>query len=173
MDLLYTLLLVAIPAIIVYLASYLSFKKIIESEENRRKQELMVNNQKIIIPIRLRAYERLILFLERISPENLIVRITRPEMNSGELQEALITAIRSEFEHNLSQQLYVSIQTWESVKNAKSNLIGIINSAMDGISPLSPGIILSRKILTKLVEREENPVTPSIEFLKSEVSILF
>ena len=173
MEQLYTLLLIAIPAIMVFLASYLSFKKIIEVEQNRRKQELMVNNQKVIIPIRLRAYERMILFLERISPDNLIVRVSRPEMRAKELEQTLIATIRTEFEHNLSQQLYVSPEAWDKVAGAKTNLISIINTAMDEISPDSPGIILSRKILVKLVEHEVNPVSPAIDYLKSEVNMLF
>ncbi|SDC93605.1 DUF7935 family protein [Williamwhitmania taraxaci] len=173
MDPLYTLLLVAIPAIIVYLSSYLSFKKIIESEHNRHKQEILLNNQKLIVPIRLRAYERLILFLERVSPENLIVRIHRPEMKAKELEKALMDTIRAEFDHNLSQQLYVSAQAWEAVKSARANLLNIISTAMDEISPESPGIILSRKILVKLVEHEVNPVSPAIDYLKSEVNQLF
>ena len=173
MEQLYTLLLIAIPAIMVFLASYLSFKKIIEVEQNRRKQELMVNNQKVIIPIRLRAYERMILFLEIISPDNLIVRVSRPEMRAKELEQTLIATIRTEFEHNLSQQLYVSPEAWDKVAGAKTNLISIINTAMDEISPDSPGIILSRKILVKLVEHEVNPVSPAIDYLKSEVNMLF
>ena len=173
MEQVYTLLYIAIPAIMVFLASYLSFKKIIEVEQNRRKQELMINNQKVIIPIRLRAYERMILFLERISPDNLIVRVSRPEMRAKELEQTLIATIRTEFEHNLSQQLYVSPEAWDKVMGAKTNLISIINTAMDEISPDSPGIILSRKILVKLVEHEVNPVSPAIDYLKSEVNLLF
>jgi len=173
MEPLYTLLLVAIPSIIVYLSSYLSFKKIIESEHNRHKQEILLNNQKLIVPIRLRAYERLILFLERISPDNLIMRVNNADFMAKDLEKALTDAIRAEFDHNLSQQLYVSPQAWDAVKSARANLLNIISTAMDEISPNSPGIILSRKILVKLVEHEVNPVTPAIDFLKGEVNMLF
>lgn len=173
MEPLYTLLLVAIPTIIVFLSSFFSFKKIIDSEHNRHKQEILLNNQKLIVPIRLRAYERLILFLERVSPENLIVRVSQPQMKAKELEKALTDTIRAEFDHNLSQQLYVSSEVWEAVKSARLNMINIITSAMDEISPDSPGIILSRKILVKLVEHEVNPVTPAIDFLKKEVNMIF
>ena len=115
MEPLYTLLLVAIPTIIVFLSSYFSFKKIIDSEHNRHTQQILLNNHKFIDPIRLRAYERLILFLERISPENLIVRVSQPQMKAKELEKALTDAIRAEFDHNLSQQLYVSTEAWEAV----------------------------------------------------------
>lgn len=173
MEPLYTLLLVAIPSIIVYLSSYLSFKKIIESEHNRHKQEILLNNQKLIVPIRLRAYERLILFLERISPDNLIMRVNNADFMAKDLEKALTDAIRAEFDHNLSQQLYVSPQAWDAVKSARANLLNIISTAMEEISPNSPGIILSRKILVKLVEHEVNPVTPAIDFLKNEVNQIF
>lgn len=173
MEQLYTLLLISIPAIMVFLASYLSFKKIIEVDQNRRKQEILLNNQKLIVPIRLRAYERLILFLERISPDNLIMRVNNANFMAKDLEKALTDAIRAEFDHNLSQQLYVSAQAWDAVKSARVNLLNIISTAMDEISPNSPGIILSRKILMKLVEHEVNPVTPAIDFLKNEVNQIF
>jgi hypothetical protein len=110
---------ITIPALLVFLAGYLALSAMIRNDANRRRLELMLNNQKVTLPLRLQAYERLTLFLERISPESLIVRVNKAGMSAQKLQTALLESIRAEWEHNLSQQLYVSHEAWELVKNAK------------------------------------------------------
>jgi len=67
----------------------------------------------------LQAYERLILLMERITPDNLIMRIDSTGMNTNEFHLELLSNIRAEFDHNISQQLYVSDLVWQDVYNAK------------------------------------------------------
>ena len=91
-------------------------------------------------------------------------------MNAGQLQSALLSAIRSEFEHNLSQQIYMTPQAWEVVKNARSNVIKLINSESERINPEAQSIELSKQLLSKVMELEKEPTRVAIDFLKSEVA---
>jgi hypothetical protein len=129
--------------------------------------------QKIILPLRLQAYERIILFLERIAPNNLIMRLNKPEMTSVQLQAALVKAIREEFEYNLSQQLYISSKAWEMVKNAKEETIKLINIASGKIPETTSSGELIRIILDLSLETESLPVNIAIDEIKKEVQKIF
>lgn len=162
-----------LPALIVFLTSYLLIKKLIENEHKVKKIDLMYKNEQYILPVRLQAYERLVLFLERISPESMIMRINRQGMTSQQLHSELLSNIRAEFEHNLSQQIYVSRDSWEVIKNARSNLINIINFAAKSIEPESPSIKLSQTILESIMEKESSPTDIAIDYIKKEINGLF
>ncbi|MBN2519659.1 MAG: hypothetical protein JXB17_04075 [Bacteroidales bacterium] len=158
-----------LPALIVFLTAYFIIHSFVKNDQERRRNEIRMLNQKTITPIRLQAYERIVLFLERISPESLIMRLNDPKIPSGQLQSDLLSAIRAEFEHNLSQQIYISNHAWEVVKSAKSNVIKIINSAADKIKPDSPSFELSKAILESMMEVNKSPNMVAIEFLKREM----
>jgi hypothetical protein len=129
--------------------------------------------QKILLPLRLQAYERIILFLERISPNNLIMRMNKPEMSSVQLQSALVKVIREEFEYNLSQQLYISLKAWELVKNAKEETIKLINMASGKIPETASSGELIKNILDLAVEKERLPVNDAIDEIKKEIQLIF
>ena len=164
---------IVLPALLVFLAGYLAMARLLRDEADRRKGERILSNQRISTPIRLQAYERLVLFLERISPESMIVRVNHPNMNAQSLQTALLSTIRSEWEHNLSQQLYVSNEAWELTRNAKGNVIKLINICSERVEPDAPSIRFSQTILDLMVELEQHPTTIAIEQLKKEVGEFF
>ena len=110
-----------VPALIVFITSYLLIKMMVKNDGDRRNKEIILQNQKTITPLRLQAYERAVLFLERISLESLILRVNKQGMTSKQLQSEILSAIRAEFEHNLSQQIYMGPQVWEVIKNARIN----------------------------------------------------
>jgi hypothetical protein len=170
MEILADVLKITIPALIVFFTSWILLRNMISSEQDRRRQELILQNSRTITPIRLQAYERIILFLERISLESLLVRISTSEMNASQLHTAMLSTIRSEFEHNLSQQIYMTPQAWEVVKNARSNMIKIINSVAEKMSPESTGLALSRQLLETIMELEKEPTRAAIDFIKAEVT---
>jgi hypothetical protein len=121
----------------------------------------------------LQAYERVILFLERITPESLIMRVSQSNMNSKQLQVEMLASVRAEFDHNLSQQLYLSNEAWEMVKNARSNTLKLINTASDQVPSEAPYMQLSTVILEMMMDMEKNPSSEAINFLKEEVQKLF
>lgn len=162
-----------LPAIIVFLTAFLLIGKFIDNEQKKMRIELRANNRKQITPIRLQAYERIVLFLERIAPNALIMRSQQPGMTAKKLQTDLLSLIRAEFEHNLSQQIYMSAQTWNVIKNTKENTVKLINTAADKVDPKAPSIELSKKILETLMDMEIAPNQIAIDFVKKEVGMFF
>ncbi len=160
---------ITIPPLIVFLTAWILLRNMIKNEQDRRRQDLILQNSRTVTPIKLQAYERIILFLERISLESLLVRVISPEMTAPQLHSALVNAIRSEFEHNLSQQIYMSPQAWEVVRNARSNMIKIINSEFEKLPAEANGMSLSKKLLEKIMELEKEPTRVAIDFVKAEI----
>ena len=167
------ILMCTLPALFVFLAAYLVMSKMIKSEQLRLKAETVLNNQKYITPIRLQAYERMVLLLERISPQSLIMRTQRPNITNQELQSALLKTIRTEFEHNMAHQLYISDKAWEMVRMAKEDCIKFINQTALQTKPDDNSLQLCKLVLEKLLDRDLDPTTKAINYLKEEIRTLF
>jgi hypothetical protein len=125
--------------------------------------------QRIILPLRLQACERIVLFLDRIALNNLIMRISRPEMSALQLQAALVGAIREEFEYNLSQQLYISSKAWALVRNAKEETIRLINTASMKVAETAPSSEMVRTLLELVLAEEKSAVDVALEEVKQEI----
>lgn len=166
----YDILLMSIPALIVLITAWVLLKNLMTNDQDKRRQEIVLQNTKTIAPIKLHAYERLVLFLERISLESLLVRVSSPEMSAAQLHSALLTSIRSEFEHNLSQQIYMSPQSWEIIRNARSSTIKMINSEFEKLPANAPGMALSKLLLESVMQMEKEPTRVAIEFIKAEIA---
>lgn len=162
-----------LPSLVVFATTVYLVKKYFEGEEKKRRMQQILNNQQLITPLRLQAYERTVLFLERISPESLIMRINKPGLTCQQLQADLLQAIRSEFEHNLTQQLYISHGAWEMVKIARGRTIQLINSMAEKVQKDAPAINLSKAMLESIVDQEKTPTTDALAFVKNEISQLF
>jgi hypothetical protein len=180
MDILKDLLLIVISAAAVFLTAYFmlksilnSFKTYIESEEKRKLVDLKVKNTEKTMPLRLQAYERLTLFLERIAYENLLPRVPAQEFTAYEYQNLLIQTIRQEFEHNLSQQLYVSGEAWEWIKNAKEDTISTINSSAAMVQQDAPARDLSSMIFENSLKVNRSARQQALDVLKKEIRSLF
>ncbi len=77
--------------------------------------------------MKLQAYERLILLADRIALPNLISRSNQPGLSAREMQNLLVQTIRQEFDHNITQQIYVSPEAWDAIRNLKEQNMLIIN----------------------------------------------
>lgn len=144
------------------------FRKFLERDLQLKNAEDKSERQRDSLPLKLQAYERLILFLERISPNSILVRVHRGGMAASQLQAELVTTVRAEFEHNLSQQIYVSEQAWEEIKDAKEEIIRIINNAFSHVGANASGIQMSSQIFEQVLNMENVPSQKAIDFLKSE-----
>ena len=173
MEIVADILKITMPALLVLLTAWLMLRNMIKNDQNKRRQELLLQGNKTLTPIRLQAYERVVLFLERISLESLIVRVSSPDMTASQLHTALLNTIRSEFEHNLSQQIYISPQAWEVVKSAKSNTIKTINNEAEKLPLKSTGMDLTKRLFDKVVEIEKEPTRVAINFIKEEIARIF
>ena len=168
MELFFELLKIIIPSFIVFITAFYIIKKFFKDQEKKREYDIIIAYNKFTLPMKIQAYERIILFLERISPDSIIMRLAQNVKTSKELQKELLETIRAEFEHNLSQQIYVSSNAWEMVKNAKGNLIKLINVVAEGIDDKSSALNLSQALLEKVIEMKKSPVFDALEFLKAE-----
>jgi hypothetical protein len=169
METLADILKITIPALLVLITAWISLRYLIRNDQDKRKQELILQGSRTVTPIKLQAYERIVLFLERISLESMLVRTSTPGMSARELHSALLTTIRSEFEHNLSQQIYMSPQAWEVVRNARSNMIKIINGEFEKLPENATSMEFSKSLLEAVMEIEKEPTKAAIDYIKGEV----
>ncbi|WP_188815309.1 DUF7935 family protein [Hymenobacter cavernae] len=171
----FDLLKIILPALIVAGAVFLLIRQYLEKEQQRRLIELRLQGTKEILPVRLQAYERVILLLERITPNNLLVRLNSSGQSASEFHRVLLQEIRAEFEHNLSQQLYMSPDAWEEVKQAKEHILTLINKAYQGLNTpqQARGTELAKRVLETLIADETDPTARAINIVKREAAGLF
>ncbi len=174
MEFLTELLKLTIPAALVLYGMYLTTKSFLNKDFERRLMELKVKYAESLIPMRFQAYERMALFLERISAQNLVVRLTDNSLKARELQQMMMDEIRSEFSHNLSQQVYMSDEAWARIRDAMETMISVINQAMEGLDKDAPALELSKSIFNTLIAQGGEEVTAgALRFIKQEVRTYF
>jgi len=162
-----------VPALVVFFTVWIMLRIWSKNEDERRKNEFNMHITDDILPVRLQAYERSILLLERISPDSMIMRLSRNDYTARQLQQELLTNITSEFEHNIAQQTYISSEAWEKMKTAKNQVINLVNNAAKELKPDAAGKTLGKLILERITELNNPPSQVAIEFLKEEVKTLF
>lgn len=163
----------SVPAVLVLLA--VKFTNDYHARRNQMKEGR--NLRKIAIethlPLKLSAYERAVLFLERISPENLIPRTGSQGKTVVQLERELVHEVSSEYEHNLVQQLYISFQGWAAVVHAKNEMIAVIRNAASTLPPEEKGLMLSKKIIEICSTWEDHPTHKATFLLKSDILKIF
>ena len=97
----------------------------------KAKAETRIATTKMVVPLKIQACERLLLFLERSQLPVLVKRVFVPGSTKDAFHMALLQSVEDEFEHNMAQQLYVRDETWEAVRRAKEELVGQINATFD------------------------------------------
>ncbi len=171
-------IIVLVTVVIIYnVYNSQTIKTFVENEQKKTILEIQKIQEsevrKVVTPIQLQAYERLVLFLERMTPNNLVLRCFQAGMTTQLLKDVMIQNIRDEFEHNLSQQLYISEQAWIYIKNAKEDMINTINS----IQPKSKEEQLTPTAfagaLFELLAGRESQIELAQDFLKKEIQQKF
>ena len=173
MEIVLEILKITIPALVVFIAVYFVLKKVLENETEKRMLELKSEKANDFTPLRLQAYERLILLLERISPNNMVLRVHKKGMSARFFQLELIKTIRAEYEHNLTQQLYVSSSSWRIVTGAKEEMLKLVSLAASGLEKDATAEDLSAVLIKNTAEVQNLPTKVAIEFLKKEVRKMF
>lgn len=173
MEMVYDLLKITIPACLVLYAAYLMVRSMLQKQLEENHLSIRHKNQEIVLPIRLQAYERVCMLLERISPQNIIPKLNQKGMSAKDLQGAMVNEIRSELNHNLSQQVYMSNDAWMYVSSAIEQLISLINEAGNELDKEASSLDLARKIFEKNVQNDQDTIRGAITFVKSEIKALF
>ncbi|NQW28360.1 MAG: hypothetical protein HQ474_10660 [Flammeovirgaceae bacterium] len=171
MEMFIDLLKILGPASLVLYASYLMVRSLLKSRFDELMLEVKQRNKSISMPIRLQAYERIVLLLERTSPSNLIPRVNKKEMEATVLQHILVKEIRQEFNHNLAQQIYISQEAWSYVKAAIEDTITLINEAAMGLNDDDSSLELAKKVLESSIKSDS--INNAISFMKEEIKDLF
>ena len=163
-----------LPALIVFLTAYFLLTRYMNKDANLKAIELKMKRDKEIVTLRLQAYERLALFLERINFAPVISRVRTPDMLANELQYAIVKNIREEFEHNLSQQVYVSSNAWNLIIQAKEEMMKTVNLIGTQLPPEASAGQLINAIFTGIQQANAPlPTEHALEFLKAECRELF
>jgi hypothetical protein len=157
-----------LPSLVVLATAYFLLKMFLEKQTESNQVKLRLDMMKISLPVRMQAYERLVLLLERIEPAGLLVRTNVPGMTAQQLQLSLIQSVRSEFDHNLSQQLYVSVKAWEMVRNAREETIKRINTAAMKLPADATSADLASLILINDIDAAQSVVKDALDLLKTE-----
>ena len=158
----------AIPTLITGLIAYYFFKEHTKNEDGRRRFLLHKDMQVNAMPLRLQAYERMALFLERITPSKLLIRMSPNSSNKEDYESLLIASIEQEFEHNLSQQIYISDDCWNIIVAAKNATIQLVRKA-SLLEKTDTSNKLREVILTEMMEKRA-PSDAALSFIKQEVN---
>ncbi|MDB4089506.1 hypothetical protein N9544_07800 [Flavobacteriales bacterium] len=141
----------------------------IEPYKPKPVKQVVDEKQKHLFPLKLQAYERIVLFMERIEPSNLVMRSKTSDITAQQLHGVLLNNIREEYEHNVSQQIYISDNAWNITKQAKEETINIINLAANTIDKGGNSNDLTRSIFEKMMVLPKSPSQIALDYLKAEI----
>ena len=168
MELLGDILKMLMPASLVLIGVYITVRTLIVKQLERDIVTMREKANEATLPLKLQAYERLSMFLERINPTSLIVRVNNPEFNVIELKLNLLTAINEELNYNLSQQIYVSEEVWTAVKAAKENVMTLIEAAADLLDPTDSSFRLVETVFGIMVQSNQDPTEAGLKAIRNE-----
>jgi len=161
-----------LPSLIVFATSYYILKQYIDSQYNMKAMELKSRYRKDAIPLKLSAYERLLLLCDRLHLPNLILRLKVRDMNAMDLKNAMIISIQQEYEHNMAQQLYTSQQLWDIITLTKNDLMSMVNRAAENFNSSDNANALADAIVKEYAAMDKNPLNLSISAIKEEAKII-
>ncbi|WP_256008943.1 hypothetical protein [Desertivirga xinjiangensis] len=177
MDILITFLLdilkFTLAGTAVFFIAYSVLKPLIENRQRLKIIELKKAALSTTLPLRLQAYERISLLIERINPSNLLVRLHSPGLSVLQMQQLLTAEIQNEFQHNVTQQVYVSAQAWNMVRRLKDDTVRLINNSAKGLPYDAAAIELNKTILSHMASVEENPYDAALTLIKSDLQEYF
>ena len=169
----YLILTVLILGAVVTFGMYLTITTVANKIFEKQRWDMRSKNIEITLPLRLQAYERMCLFLERISPNNLLLRLVPSATSALELQKIVLHEVREEYNHNVAQQLYISTHAWEQIVNAMNETVAVVNQAAAEVSAEAPASDLAKKIFSHVIEKEIQPSTHALKVLKEEIRNVF
>lgn len=164
---------IILPSAVALYAMYLTVKSFLTKDFEKRLVDIRIKNNEIVLPVRLQAYERMALYLERVSLHNLVIRTNDPSFTAGEFQMRMTHDIREELNHNVALQIYISDQAWVLVKSAMEENIGIINKCGQLVPSDARSIELAKMIFEQLLQRSEDPTAKAMRQLKEEIRQVF
>jgi hypothetical protein len=145
-----------LPSCVVLACAYFIISSFLKNEIEKKRLAIFGDNIKITIPMRMQAYERLTLFVERMDVQNMITRLYTSNSTAQDLQLAMIQSIRTEYEYNLSQQIYVSNEVWKTITSAKEQEVAMINGIASQLQIGAPAKELVQRITDVAMSQEDD-----------------
>ena len=173
MDAFIEILKYTFPAALMLLLTYMLLSNFVDNEENRRVFYLRKDLQKKALPMRMQAFERVIMLLERITPNHLVIRVKPGNMSLGNYRRTLVQAVRQEYDYNLTQQVYLSDESWNHVVSAKSQVISLINKVAGSLEDDAKASDLAKELLNAEIAAEIFPTKAAILLIKHEAARSF
>lgn len=159
-----------LPSLITGGVAYYLFTAYFKDQQNTRKWLLMKENQKDSLPLKLQAYERMALFLERINPSKLLIRVAPMSEDKKLYESFLIDHIEQEYEHNITQQVYLTDDCWNVILTAKNTIIQ--NIRRNALNPEVANADELRQIVLQQLLGQDSPTTIALAYLKKEVGMI-
>jgi len=156
----------------VYAAFYL-IKPHLDKTESLQLMELKKTVSNQTLPLRLQAYERIVLFIERVNPASMLLRLHSTGLSAAELHSIVANEIRNEFQHNITQQIYVSSRAWAVVNRVKDDTLSIVTNAVKALPETATGLDLSKTVLGHLSHLQDNPYDIALQIVKEDMEALF
>lgn len=160
-----------LPALIVFATVYFMMKRYLDMQYSSQVLKFKQEQAKSTLPVKLKAYERMAMFCERISLDNLSYRLSSQNLDAKSMGNAMLIAIQQEFEHNMSQQVYISEKLWEIITLAKDQMQNIITTAAS-----DPNVTTTSALVQKAIDLEKemggSPVRTAKKAIKKEIEFI-
>lgn len=169
----FEIFLLIIPSLIIFLTIYLLMRQFFKNEMRLRMMKHNEETRDTLTPLKIQACERLTLFCERVSIPNLLLRIKNKNLSAGTLKSMLILAVQQEYEHNVSQQLYVSDKLWKIIQLAKNQIVEIIALVGEKVGSDEDGETYANELIAFLEQQEKDPLMTAKMAIKREAGILY
>jgi hypothetical protein len=153
---------------VVWVAFYL-LKPYLDKQDQMQLLELKKSISSQTLPLRLQAYERMVLFIERVNPANMLIRLKAGDYTAAELHALVVNEVRNEYQHNITQQIYVSLRAWGVVKQLKNDTLSIVSNAAKALPENASGMELGKIILTHLGQLENDPYDIAIGLVRKDL----
>jgi hypothetical protein len=173
METFYEILKYTVPSLVVFATAYFLLKLYLDDRLRAELAAQRSESLKITLPLRLQAYERLTLLCDRAGITNTLLRIRMPEMRNGDLRGALLLAISQEFDHNTSQQLYVSDTLWQIISLAKNETLVLVSQTAPELDPQGDCAELVGALLERLEQQPNTPLQRALVAIRTEAGQLF
>lgn len=173
MDYVTEFLKLLVPAALVMYAMYLVMRNFLQKQFDHRLLDIKIKNNETVLPIRLQAYERIALLLERISPNNMLLRLSDPSISAFAFQQLLLNEIREEFNHNLSQQVYMSDLAWAKIRTTVNEIVTAVQESAQKMDESKNAIDLAEAIFDYMSKLDRDPVGEALTLVKEETRQLF
>jgi len=160
-----------LPALVVFATVYFIMKRYLNMQYSTQVLKFKQEQLKNTLPVKLQAYERMAMFCERISLDNLSYRLSSEHLDARSMSNAMLIAIQQEFEHNMSQQGYVSEKLWEIITLAKDHMQNIISTAAADHSVTTPAGLI-QKAFEVQKNMGGNPIGTAKRAIKKEIDII-